>query len=194
MVVHLVLASSSPPGQSAAPSHSMFVEMHVLSVQANWSGAQVTVTFKDISQFILFQRDTMLYNFTTLPLLGQISSSVPAGQSLCPSHTLFAGTHLSSGHWNSPGAHTHLKKNWTIVLIRKLKTIKFNLGKFWWHFNVVLHKIKKMQNIPPLITKVPTVIMSVAAVKVKNATSSRAEEFPFVTYHSTVCTNKSRPV
>lgn len=194
MVVHLVLASSSPPGQSVAPSHSMFVEMHVLSVQANWSGAQVTVTFKDISQFIFIPTRhyaLQFYNFTSTWTNVFICSSGAISVSI--THSVCRDT-LVIWTLELPWCTHTSKKNWTIVLVRKLKTIKFNLGKFWWHFNVVLHKIKKMQNIPPLITKVPTVIMSVAAVKVKNATSSRAEEFPFVTYHSTVCTNKSRPV
>lgn len=48
MVLQMVLFSSSPPGQSVAPSHNMLVEMQVLSLQANWSGAQVTVTYKEI--------------------------------------------------------------------------------------------------------------------------------------------------
>lgn len=112
MVVQVVLLSSSPPGQSVAPSHTLLAEMHVPSLQANCSVLQVTVTHKGTQQSSFNHADGQcLYYAFFLPLLGQMASSVPAGQSLCPSHTLLAGTHLSSGHWSSPGAHTHLKQN-----------------------------------------------------------------------------------
>lgn len=43
------------------------------------------------------------------------------------------------------------------------------------------------KNIPPLITQVPTIIVSITAVEIKNAASSRAQEFPSVTNHTAVC-------
>ena len=45
-VWQLVLFSSSPPGQSVVPSHSLVVVTHVPSLQANWSGAQVTANHR----------------------------------------------------------------------------------------------------------------------------------------------------
>ncbi len=48
------------------------------------------------------------------------------------------------------------------------------------------------ERLPPLITEVPAVIMSVTAVKVENATTSSTKKFPFVTHHTTVWTNKRK--
>lgn len=133
-VWQLVWFSSSPLGQCIVPSHNWVVATHVPSLQANWSGAQVTATHKAHDMWSLIQTmqdsfgqkciqltaDTVLYKFDVgdetanavlwfVPLLGHTASSVPDGQSLSPSQTLSAGTHLSPGHWNSPGPHTHLK-------------------------------------------------------------------------------------
>lgn len=93
-VRQLFLVSSSPPRQSGVPSHSFVLKTHVPSWQANWSGAQVTVTRRklvkpqgtalDGNTFILEK----ILNFNFTPLLGQTASSVPEAQSLRPSHTL----------------------------------------------------------------------------------------------------------
>lgn len=44
------------------------------------------------------------------------------------------------------------------------------------------------KNTPPLITEVPTIVVSITAVEIKNAASSRAQEFPSGTNHTAVCT------
>lgn len=74
-----------------------------------------------------------------------------------------------------------------------MATLYFDYKKFISAGTLMLYHTKssKCKSVPPLIAKVPTVIMSIAAVKVKNATPSRAEEFPFITHHTAVCTNKS---
>lgn len=44
----LLPLSSSPEGQSLCPSHSFVEDTHVPSLQANWSGPQVTVTHRHV--------------------------------------------------------------------------------------------------------------------------------------------------
>lgn len=46
------------------------------------------------------------------------------------------------------------------------------------------------QYTPSLIAEVPTVIMAVTAVEEENTAPSSTKELPFITHHTTVCTNK----
>ena len=134
----MVLFSSSPSAQSAVPSHSWVVETHVPSLQANWSGAQVTAkqtsrntksySFKQIS--LKSFRMGLLRAYMTLPHIGNtlivfyyclylyLDRQLHQFQrgSLCFHHTLCLQEHTGPPGTETLLVHRHTYKKYSKIM------------------------------------------------------------------------------
>lgn len=166
-----VLFSSSPARQSGAPSHKRLVEMQEPSEQPNWSGPQVTAT-DEVTE-------------TSQPHKGSFYSpgftSAWTGSFICARGTIIVSiTHSACRDTLVVGT---LELRWCTHASTTNQTTVWKPD-----FLLVNSSGIPGQNAPPLITQVPTIVVSITAVEIKDAASSRAQEFPSVTNHAAVCT------